>query len=87
MKQLCEDDASFGQRKGRIGVIFDQVGTPTYARDLAKACLDILAKGNVEKQENPVIISPMKELASWYDFATAIMELGGIECKVKPIGQ
>ena len=68
-------------------MIFDQVGTPTYASDLAKTCLDILISEkfrNISLKENFIIIL-MKGVASWYDFATAIMELGSRDCKVKPI--
>ncbi|MFT4646480.1 MAG: dTDP-4-dehydrorhamnose reductase [Planctomycetota bacterium] len=76
-----------GNEKENLGVIFDQVGTPTYARDLAKTCLQILCgdssediskNGNLYHYSNEGVIS-------WYDFAISIMELGGENCKVKPI--
>lgn len=76
-----------GNEKENLGVIFDQVGTPTYARDLAKTCLDILlyessanisTKGKIYHYSN-------EGVSSWYDFASAIMELGSIDCKVRPI--
>ena len=75
-----------GKEREELGVIFDQVGTPTYACDLAKACLTILSNGKEKKQENPIYHFSNEGVASWYDFATAIMELGGLNCKVKPIG-
>jgi len=76
-----------GHDKDELGVIFDQVGTPTNASDLAKTCLDILAyskeaninsKGKIYHYSN-------EGVTSWYDFAKAIMELGSIDCKVRPI--
>ena len=76
-----------GNKKENLGVIFDQVGTPTYARDLAKTCLEILTGVNSAKiSKNGNIYHYSNEgVASWYDFAISIMELGGMDCKVKPI--
>jgi dTDP-4-dehydrorhamnose reductase len=76
-----------GNEKENLGVIFDQVGTPTYARDLAKTCLDILcgdSSVNISKNGNLYHFSN-EGVTSWYDFAISIMELGGANCKVKPI--
>jgi len=76
-----------GNEKENLGVIFDQVGTPTYARDLAKTCLDILcgdSSVNISKNGNLYHYSN-EGVSSWYDFAISIMELGGENCKVKPI--
>lgn len=76
-----------GSEKETLGVIFDQVGTPTYARDLAKTCLEILSgstSANINKNGNLYHYSN-EGVASWYDFAIAAMELGGENCKVKPI--
>ena len=76
-----------GKERNELNVIYDQLGTPTNASDLAKTCLDILsysketninAKGNVYHYSN-------EGVASWYDFAKAIMELGKIDCEVMPI--
>jgi dTDP-4-dehydrorhamnose reductase len=76
-----------GAEKEQLGVIFDQVGTPTYARDLAKTCLEILCKdSSVDISENGSLYHYSNEgVASWYDFAISIMELGGKNCKVNPI--
>lgn len=72
-----------GKERDSLGVIFDQVGTPTYARDLAKAILDILPKIN---NSAPEIYHYSNEGAiSWYDFAKAIFEFTGVECTVNPI--
>lgn len=72
-----------GQERDSLGVIFDQVGTPTYARDLAKTILHILPKIN---NETPEIYHYSNEgVVSWYDFAQTIFELTNINCKVNAI--
>jgi dTDP-4-dehydrorhamnose reductase len=72
-----------GKEKESIGVIFDQVGTPTYARDLAKAILDIIPKLDNETVE---IYNYSNEGAlSWYDFAKEIMRMAKLDCKINPI--
>lgn len=76
-----------GNEKESLKVIFDQKGTPTYARDLAKTCLDILSSessAHISKNGNLYHYSN-EGVTSWYDFAAAIMELGKIKCKLTPI--
>ena len=71
-----------GREKDELGVIFDQIGTPTYAHDLAVAIFAAIEKGVV-----PGIYHFSNEgVASWYDFTLAIHRLAGIEsCRVRPI--
>ena len=72
-----------GAERESLGVVFDQAGTPTYAADLAAAIVSML----------PQIRPGMKEVchfsnegvASWYDFAVAIMEESHLACAVRPI--
>lgn len=72
-----------GKERESLGVIFDQIGTPTYARDLAKVILDILPK---IKNESPEIYHYSNEgVASWYDFSKAIFELSEVGCAINPI--
>ena len=72
-----------GQEKESLGVVFDQIGTPTYAADLAQAIFTVI--------ESPVwrpgIYHFTNEgVCSWYDFTLAIHELAGItKCRVRPI--
>ena len=66
----------------QLTVIFDQIGTPTYAADLAKALL-IMAKSS---DFVPGIYHFSNEgVCSWYDFALKIIGLSGLNCKVLPI--
>lgn len=71
-----------GKEKEALGVIFDQVGTPTYARDLAHVIYAAINKGVV-----PGIYHFSNEgVISWYDFTKAIHRIAGITtCKVRPL--
>lgn len=71
-----------GQEKPELGVIFDQIGTPTYARDLAVALFAAINQGVV-----PGIYHFSNEgVISWYDFTKAIHRIAGISsCHVRPL--
>ncbi len=71
-----------GREKSELGVIFDQIGTPTYARDLAVAIFAAIDKGIV-----PGIYHYSNEgVISWYDFAKAVHRMAGITtCRVRPL--
>ncbi|MFA5300571.1 MAG: sugar nucleotide-binding protein [Lutibacter sp.] len=72
-----------GKEKEELGVIFDQIGTPTFAGDLAKAFLCILPQ---IKNEEVIIFHYSNEgVCSWYDFASEIFKLTGITCRVNQI--
>ena len=76
-----------GNEKDELGVIFDQVGSPTNASDLAKTCIDILdynKKVNINSKGNLYHFSN-EGVASWYDFSKTIMALCEIDCYIKPI--
>lgn len=74
-----------GKEKANLNVIFDQVGTPTYASDLAKACLDILSNNEQLNAKGKLYHYSNEGVASWYDFAKAIMEFGNMDCNIRPI--
>jgi dTDP-4-dehydrorhamnose reductase len=72
----------FGEKES-ISVVFDQVGTPTYALDLAKAILNIA--GCETRLEHQGIYHFSNEgVCSWYDFAVAIRDLSALECNIRP---
>ncbi len=74
----------YGKERDSMNVVFDQVGTPTYAHDLAKAILDILPVAmTAEKIE--IYHYSNEGVASWYDFAKAIYQFANIDCMVNPI--
>ncbi|MBE6452190.1 MAG: dTDP-4-dehydrorhamnose reductase [Alphaproteobacteria bacterium] len=72
-----------GAERKNINVVIDQIGTPTFAGDLAQAIATILPQIN---ETNKGIYHYTNEgVCSWYDFATEIMNLSGLSCKVNPI--
>jgi len=71
------------KEKEELGVIFDQVGSPTYAKDLAQAILDILPQINNDKVE--IYNYSNEGVLSWYDFAKEIMKMAKINCQINPI--
>ncbi len=72
-----------GKEKETLGVIFDQIGSPTYAKDLACTILDILPKVNNTKVE--ILNYSNEGVLSWFDFAKEIMKMAKLDCKIKPI--
>ncbi|MFO8055015.1 MAG: dTDP-4-dehydrorhamnose reductase [Bacteroidales bacterium] len=83
-KNFMKTMLRLGKEKDELGVVFDQVGTPTYAGDLSDAIMTIIAKQ--ESIEGIRIYHYSNEGAiSWYDFAKAIMELSGLNCQIKPV--
>jgi len=72
-----------GKEKESLDVIYDQVGTPTYARDLAKTILEIIP--TIKNNDVEIFNYSNEGVLSWYDFAKTIFELGGTSCKVNPI--
>ena len=74
-----------GNQKASINVIFDQIGTPTYAKDLAKTCLDILSNSAKISKKGKIYHYSNEGVASWYDFAIKIMKITDENCIIKPI--
>lgn len=72
-----------GRERDSLGVIFDQVGTPTYAKDLAQAILDILPQINCQNVE--IYNYSNEGVTSWYDFAKEIMNIANINCQINSI--
>ena len=79
-----------GRSREQLNVIFDQVGSPTYAGDLAKTILTIIDspvfKQTLFQNDKVYLYHYSNEgVCSWYDFAKAIFELSHIACQLKPI--
>lgn len=68
--------------KEEISVIYDQIGSPTYALDLAKAIVHIVDR---EKWESGIYHFSNEGEISWFDFASAIKEIRGLDCKINAI--
>lgn len=79
-----------GGERDTLGVIFDQVGTPTYATDLAKTILGIISANDNGIELSGLNGSPIyhfsnEGVCSWYDFAKSIFEMSDVDCLVNPI--
>lgn len=74
-----------GQEKDEINVVADQYGSPTYAPDLANACLYLLKNFYNWQKETEVYHYSNEGVISWYTFAKEIMTLAELDCQVNPI--
>lgn len=78
-----------GKERDQLGIIFDQIGTPTYAHDLALAILTIIKKVATQQIQASSLAGVFhysnEGVTSWYDFAKAIFRITNIECEVKAI--
>lgn len=76
-----------GNDRESLNVIFDQVGTPTYAQDLASTIMAIVTSANFNQDKLPTDIFHYSNegVCSWYDFSKAIFELADIQCNISPI--
>lgn len=72
-----------GAERESLNVVFDQIGTPTYARDLAEVIVAALPK--LKKGAKEIYHFTNEGVCSWYDFALEIMKISGLKCNVKPI--
>jgi len=76
-----------GKERDEINVVSDQIGSPTYATDLAKAILKIIDNRDYQDKDRATEIyhHSNKGEISWYDFTKEIFKLAKIDCKVSPI--
>ena len=72
-----------GAEKDSINVVADQVGSPTYAYDLAAAIVQVLPR--MDMSNTDVYHFTNEGVCSWYDFAHEIMKMSGLKCQVNPI--
>ncbi|MCQ2582051.1 MAG: dTDP-4-dehydrorhamnose reductase [Alphaproteobacteria bacterium] len=72
-----------GSEKEQINVVADQIGSPTYAADLAQAIINILPQ--IKDSQKGIYHFTNEGVCSWYDFASAIMEESNLNCQVNPI--
>lgn len=82
-KNFVKTMRKLGAEKNSIGVVSDQIGTPTYAADLADAIVKIMPQ--IHKNNSGIYHYTNLGQCSWYDFACEIMKLSGLKCDVSPI--
>ncbi len=90
-KNFLKTMLKIGEQRDELNVIFDQIGSPTYAKDLAEALLKIIVSIDNNNEfflENaPVSLYHFSNegVCSWYDFAQEIFNTSKISCKINPI--
>ena len=81
-KNFVKTMLTLGKDKHALKVVFDQVGTPTCARDLARAIVTVMS---AEQWHGGIYHFSNEGVISWYDFTKAIHQLAGITtCDVQP---
>ncbi len=89
-KNFCKTMLSLTASKPQVKVVFDQVGTPTYALDLAEAIMEIIKDYEAENPDGRYSKSGIynfsnEGVCSWYDFARMVAEYGGqSSCEILP---
>lgn len=73
------------KERNELNVVADQIGSPTYAADLAQALIMLVQGLQAGKPHQSVYHYSNSGVISWYDFATAIRDLAGLACQVNPI--
>lgn len=74
-----------GKERSTLRVVNDQIGSPTYARDLAGLVFHLISDSSGKSLPQGIFNYSNEGVCSWYDFAAAIFEIAGIPCKVEPI--
>lgn len=84
-KNFVKTMLTLGKQRDELNVVYDQIGSPTNATDLAEVIITIIKK--IENGiDNPGIYHYSNEGAvSWFDFAVEIMRLANLKCKINPI--
>lgn len=81
-KNFVKTMINLGKTKEEISVVFDQIGTPTYALDLAMAIKTIVPQLKSHKE---ILHFSNEGVASWYDFAYKIFDYMSLNCNIEPI--
>jgi dTDP-4-dehydrorhamnose reductase len=77
----------YGKERESLNVVFDQIGSPTYARELAKAIIQVIDKTqqSTANFKSGIYHFSNEGVCSWYDFALEICEIAGLTCQINPI--
>lgn len=74
-----------GKERDELRFVFDQIGTPTYAGDLAAAVMAVVTADEKGAYVPGIYHYSNEGVCSWYDFTVKILEIAGIACRVFPI--
>lgn len=82
-KNFLTNITRLAQERDHLSIVADQIGTPTYAPDLARAILELIR--TLQPHTKHILHYSNQGIASWYDFAYEIINLQNIDCKLTPI--
>lgn len=82
-KNFLTNITRLAQEREQLSIVADQIGTPTYAPDLARAILELIP--TLQPHTKHILHYSNQGTASWYDFAYEIVNLQNIDCKLTPI--
>ncbi|TLU87857.1 MAG: dTDP-4-dehydrorhamnose reductase [Chlorobium sp.] len=74
-----------GADRPELSVVVDQIGTPTWAADLAAVLVSIIDRHDRDFSYGETFHYSNEGVASWYDFAQSVMELAGVSCQITPV--
>lgn len=74
-----------GKEREELGFVFDQIGTPTYAGDLAAIILSVVTADEKGAFVPGIYHYSNEGVCSWYDFTVKILQIAGIDCRIRPI--
>jgi dTDP-4-dehydrorhamnose reductase len=74
-----------GQERETLDVVSDRVGSPVYSADLVAAVMNILGRADLQRNYSSTYHYANEGVCSWYDFATAIMKLAKLPCRILPV--
>lgn len=83
-KNFLQTMLRLGKERDALSVVADQMGTPTYTGDLAAVLLQLAHSTDLAEKYGCYHYTH-EGVATWYDFAVAIMDIAGIDCFIKPI--
>lgn len=81
-KNFVKTMRTLTSQRRSISVVFDQVGSPTYAADLAACIVHVIESGQLDKQG--IYHYSGEGVCSWYDFACALRDIAGNKCDIRP---
>jgi len=88
-KNFVKTILKLGKEKKELNIVYDQLGTPVYAGDVATSIMRIINEwGNkleLDLKKSQIFHYSNDGVSSWYDFAKAIAEFANIDCKINPI--
>lgn len=82
-KNFLTNITKLAQERDSLSIVADQIGTPTYAPDLARAILELIP--TLQPHNKQILHYSNQGVASWYDFAYEIINLQQIDCNLTPI--